>query len=63
MSYMDAFKLNKTLMTTLGEGKAHLIWALGMYLENPDLGALASEALTDGPDDKKIDFIFLDIAV
>jgi hypothetical protein len=31
-----------------------------MYLEEPDVEALASEAITDGPDDKKIDFIYLD---
>src|SRR5579872_466762 len=41
-------------------GNAHLIWVLGLYLEDPDLEALASEALTDGHDDKKIDFIYLD---
>ncbi len=60
MAYVDAFKTNTPLITLLGEGGAHLIWSLGLYLEEPDLEALASEALTDGPDDKKIDFILLD---
>lgn len=60
MLYEDAFRTNAGLIETLGEGNAHLIWALGLYLEQPDLEALASEALTDGPNDKKIDFIFLD---
>jgi hypothetical protein len=60
MSYNDAFRANDSLIKSLGEGNAHMIWALGLYLEEPDLEALASEALTDGPDDKKIDFILLD---
>ena len=37
-----------------------LVWAMSLYLEEPDREALASEALTDGPDDKKIDFIQYD---
>lgn len=60
MSYIDAFKANKNLIGVLGEGNAHLIWVLGMYIEDPDLESLASEALTDGPNDKKIDCIYLD---
>ena len=60
MAYIDAFRANGKLISTLGEGNAHLVWALGLYLEEADLEALASEALTDGPDDKKIDFIYLD---
>ena len=60
MLYVDAFKANTSLIGLLGEGSAHLIWSVGLYLEEPDLEALASEALTDGPNDKKIDFILLD---
>lgn len=60
MAYLDAFKSNAALIGLLGEGAAHLVWSLGLYLEEPDLEALASEALTDGPNDKKIDFILLD---
>jgi len=60
MAYVDAFKANNELISALGEGNAHLVWALGLYFEEPDLAALASEALMDGPDDKKIDFIYLD---
>src|SRR5260370_25679648 len=33
---------------------------MARYLEEPDVEALAATALTDGPDDKKIDFIYLD---
>jgi len=60
VAYLDAFKGNAAFIALLGEGSAHLVWALGLYLEEPDLEALASEALTDGPNDKKIDFILLD---
>lgn len=60
MAYESAFIADAPLIKMLGTGNAHLIWVLGLYLEDPDLEALASEALTDGPDDKKIDFIYLD---
>jgi hypothetical protein len=60
MAYEDAFRAKTSLINTLGESRAHLVWAMALYLEEPDIEALASEALTDGPDDKKIDFIYLD---
>lgn len=60
MAYLDAFKANKQLINNLGESSAHLVWVIALYLEEPDVEALASEALTDGPNDKKIDFIYLD---
>ena len=60
MAYEQAFRADTGLINKLGEGNAYLIWALGLYLEEPDLEALASEALTDDPNDKKIDFIYID---
>ncbi len=60
MAYDQAFRAATNLIGILGESNAYLVWALGLYLEEPDLEALASEALTDGPNDKKIDFIYLD---
>jgi hypothetical protein len=60
MSYMAAFKANEGLIKRLGETNAHLAWAMGLYLEEPDVEALASEGITDGANDKKIDFIYLD---
>ncbi len=60
MAYEDAFRSNDALIKMLGEGNAHLAWTMALYLEEPDIEALASEALTDCPDDKKIDFIYLD---
>lgn len=60
MSYSGTFRANTNLIAMLGESNAHLVWVLGLYLEEPDLEALASEALTDGPNDKKLDFVYLD---
>jgi hypothetical protein len=60
MAYIDAFRANTLLIARLGQSKAHLAWAMAMYLEEPDVEALASDAITDGPDAKKIDFIYLD---
>jgi hypothetical protein len=60
MAYMDAFKAQTTLISKIGESNAHLVWVLGLLIQESDLEALASEALTDGSDDKKIDFIRLD---
>ena len=60
MSYIDAFKTNNGLIEQLGEGNAHLAWVVALYLGEPDVEALASEGITDGPNDKKIDFIYLD---
>ena len=60
MNHLQSFLLNHNLIEKLGEGAAHLIWAMGLYLEEPDLDLLASESLTDSHDDKKIDFIRVD---
>ena len=60
MSYLDIFAKDVTLIGKLGEEKAHMAWVMARYLQDPDVDALAAVALTDGPDDKKIDFIYLD---
>ena len=60
MPYLDAFRANKSLIQQLGEGNAYLAWVMALYLEEPDVEALASEGITDGPNDKKIDFIYYD---
>jgi len=50
--------LNKTdLLEKYGIGNAHLLWSLGLYLDESDFDKLASDGLTDGSSDKKIDFI------
>lgn len=60
MSYYDAFAADSDLINLLGQSNAHMIWAMALYLEEADTAALASESLTDGTDDKKLDFIYLD---
>ena len=60
MPYLTAFNRNSELIKRLGESNAHLVWAVALYLEEPDVEALASEGITDGPNDKKIDFIYFD---
>ncbi len=60
MTHTFAFKSNTDLIEKFGEGNAHLLWTLSMYLDFPDNIQLGSESLTDGSDDKKIDFIRID---
>lgn len=57
MSHIDAFKQQKNLIGEFGEGNAYLAWALALYLDFANPRELASESLTDGTNDKKIDFI------
>jgi hypothetical protein len=61
MNHIDSFKSQTDLITKYGEEKAHLIWTMGLYLDFPDIDQLATESLTDGSDDKKIDFLRLDL--
>ena len=42
MGYLDAFLSSTALIKSLGKGNAHLIWAMGLYMEEPDLEALAA---------------------
>ena len=60
MSFDTALAGQKALIEKVGEGNAHLVLAMGLVIEEPDLDALASEGLTDGGNDKKIDFIYHD---
>jgi hypothetical protein len=60
MGYKQVFLSSTALIRSLGEANAHMIWATALYLEEPDPQALASEGLTDGSGDHKIDFIYLD---
>lgn len=60
MNHINAFKSNTGLIEKFGEGNAHLIWTISMYLDYPDKFQLGSESLTDGSNDKKIDFIRID---
>jgi hypothetical protein len=60
VNYLNVFKTNTDLISELGEGNAYLAWSMALYLDHPSPEELASESLTDGGDDKKIDFIRLD---
>ena len=60
MQHINSFKTNQDLIKKYGENKAYLIWVLSLYLDFPDRFSLGEESLTDGTDDKKIDFIRLD---
>jgi hypothetical protein len=61
MQAIEQFKKTQThLIAKLGEGNAHMVWALGLLVDSSDLIALASQAITDGGNDKKFDFFFID---
>lgn len=40
---------------------AYMLWVLGLYIDNADIDALAARSLTDGSQDKSIDFLEIDI--
>ncbi|GAB5523160.1 MAG: hypothetical protein Roseis2KO_10320 [Roseivirga sp.] len=60
MNHIDTFKKQQHLIEKFGEGNAHLSWVMGLYLDHPSPITLGSESVTDGGNDKKIDFIKLD---
>jgi hypothetical protein len=60
MNHIETFKKQKELINEFGEGNAHLTWVMSLYLDHPSPITLGSEGITDGGDDKKIDFIKLD---
>lgn len=59
MNHLNEFRKNTDLIEKYGEGNAHQIWCMAAYLDEPDFEKLASEGLTDGKGDKKIDFIYV----
>lgn len=61
MNHIEVFKKNVDLIGMIGEGNTHLVWAVALYLDEPNLNQIASESLNDDHDDKKIDFIRLDV--
>jgi len=60
MLHIDDFKAQGKLKKRFGVGNAHLVWVMSMYLDEPDPEQLGVDCLTDHPNDKKLDFIFLD---
>lgn len=58
--HLEALAKQSSLVTAFGNGNAHLIWVMSMYLDVPDTMQLGIDSLTDGPNDKKLDFLYLD---
>ena len=60
MFHTDEFAKQEALRAEFGVGNAHLVWIMAMYLDEPDPRQLAIDALTDQPNDKKLDLLYLD---
>lgn len=58
---MESFQNETELISKFREDGAYLSWVMALYLDRNDVVELATDSLTDGKDDKKIDFIDLDI--
>jgi hypothetical protein len=58
--HLTEFKKQAALIKEFGEGNAHLVWVMSMCLDEPDARSLGVDCLTDQPNDKKLDFIYLD---
>jgi hypothetical protein len=61
MKMEDALLANKQLVEEIGENDAYLVIAVALFIEEPDLSGLAAAGLTEGGNDKKIDFIYHDV--
>lgn len=60
MQYIEKFRGESSLIDKYTESKAFVVWAMGLYLDSPDLEDLADESLTDMGDDHGIDFLRLE---
>ncbi|WP_417414956.1 AIPR family protein [Hoeflea sp.] len=61
MDMESALLTNKELVEEIGYNEAYLVLAVALFLEEPDLSGLAAAGLTEGGNDKKIDFIYHDV--
>lgn len=59
MHHQTEFNKHTALQSKYGSN-AYMLWVLGLYLDESDLDALAARSLTDGGNDKCIDFIEID---
>lgn len=59
MQHLSALQNKTDLIGKHGIGNAHLIWSMGLILDESDFEKLAIDGLTDGGNDKKIDFIYV----
>ena len=60
MTFVDALHTRQALVNSIGEDSAYLCLAVALFLEETEVDRLASEGLTEGGNDKKIDFIYYD---
>lgn len=61
MSCLEAFKKEENLISEFGEGNAYLVWAISLYMDFSNPFSVGAESLTDGPNDRKIDFLKVEI--
>ncbi len=59
MQHINNLLKQNELIEKYGLGNAHLLWSMGLYLDESDFDKLASDGLTDGGNDKKIDFVIV----
>lgn len=61
MNHLKAFDKRKDLKNKYASN-AYMLWTLGLYLDEADLDGLAERSLTDGGNDKSIDFMEIDLS-
>lgn len=61
MHHLKSFEKRKDLKD-LYKSNAYMLWTLGLYLDEADLDGLAERSLTDGGNDKSIDFMEIDLS-
>ena len=61
MKMEDALLANRQLVDEIGNDNAYLVIAIALFLEESDINELAAAGLTEGGNDKKIDFIYHDL--
>lgn len=60
VKHFTAFMQQEQIIKQIGKSNAYLVWVMSMYLDEPDIEKITADCLTDGNDDKKIDFIYSD---
>lgn len=61
MNMDETLLANKPLVDEIGRDSAYLVLTVAVFLEEANASALAASGLTEGGNDKKIDFIYHDI--
>lgn len=61
MNHTKAFDKRKEFKDKYNSN-AYMLWTLGLYLDEADLDGLAERSLTDGGNDKSIDFMEIDLS-